>query len=789
MRKWIIISLWTLLALGIGSTALCFWAIADGRIGFMPPVEDLQNPISRYATQVYSADNKLIGTWSMSRENRVMVDYSELSPWLVQALVATEDIRFYEHSGIDFYALGRAIVKRGFMGQKNAGGGSTITQQLAKQLFNADVAQTSTERMLQKPVEWVIAVKLERNYTKDEIISMYLNYFDFLHNAVGIKTAANTYFSKEPSELTITERATRIGLCKNPSYYNPVRFGDRSLERRNVVLGQMLKAGYIDQQQYDSCCQVPLNLRFHVTDHKEGTATYFRDFLRRYMMAKKPKRDDYPEWGYVTFFIDSLNWEQDPLYGWCNKNVNREGNHYNIYTDGLKVYTTIDSRMQQYAEQACYDHVVGYLQPEFNRGNRNKPNAPYSNNLRADEVKRILLRSVKQTDRYRIMKSEGATDDQIERAFNTRTPMRIFTYNGEVDTVMTPMDSIRHYKSFLRTGFFSMDPRNGHVKAYVGGLNFEHFAYDMATEGRRQVGSTIKPFLYSLAMENGMTPCDEVPNVQETYIVAGRPWTPRNGSRARYGEMVTLKWGLQQSNNWISAYLMMHRLTPEGFVELLHNYGIRNPEIHPSPALCLGPCEITVAEMVSAYSAFVNHGIRSAPIYVSRITDNEGNLLAEFKPRMNEVINGESADKMLYMLRAVVDGGTAGRLRHRYNITAPLGGKTGTTNSNSDGWFMGISPKLVSGCWVGGDDRDIHFDTMTYGQGASMALPIFALYMKSLYADPSLDYSQSDQFDIPSGFDPCSGSSDFEEDDMEEVFDGDLMPEGEQQETLDEIFE
>ena len=789
MRKWIIISLWTLLALGIGSTALCFWAIADGRIGFMPPVEDLQNPISRYATQVYSADNKLIGTWSMSRENRVMVDYSELSPWLVQALVATEDIRFYEHSGIDFYALGRAIVKRGFMGQKNAGGGSTITQQLAKQLFNADVAQTSTERMLQKPVEWVIAVKLERNYTKDEIISMYLNYFDFLHNAVGIKTAANTYFSKEPSELTITESATLIGLCKNPSYYNPVRFGDRSLERRNVVLGQMLKAGYIDQQQYDSCCQVPLNLRFHVTDHKEGTATYFRDFLRRYMMAKKPKRDDYPEWGYVTFFIDSLNWEQDPLYGWCNKNVNREGNHYNIYTDGLKIYTTIDSRMQQYAEQACYDHVVGYLQPEFNRGNRNKPNAPYSNNLRADEVKRILLRSVKQTDRYRIMKSEGATDDQIERAFNTRTPMRIFTYNGEVDTVMTPMDSIRHYKSFLRTGFFSMDPRNGHVKAYVGGLNFEHFAYDMATEGRRQVGSTIKPFLYSLAMENGMTPCDEVPNVQETYIVAGRPWTPRNGSRARYGEMVTLKWGLQQSNNWISAYLMMHRLTPEGFVELLHNYGIRNPEIHPSPALCLGPCEITVAEMVSAYSAFVNHGIRSAPIYVSRITDNEGNLLAEFKPRMNEVINGESADKMLYMLRAVVDGGTAGRLRHRYNITAPLGGKTGTTNSNSDGWFMGISPKLVSGCWVGGDDRDIHFDTMTYGQGASMALPIFALYMKSLYADPSLDYSQSDQFDIPSGFDPCSGSSDFEEDDMEEVFDGDLMPEGEQQETLDEIFE
>jgi penicillin-binding protein 1A len=353
---------------------------------------------------------------------------------------------------------------------------------------------------------------------------------------------------------------------------------------------------------------------------------------------------------------------------------------------------------------------------------------------------------------------------------------------------MTPMDSIRYYKSFLRTGFFSMAPQNGAVKAYVGGLDFQHFAYDMATEGRRQVGSTIKPLLYSLAMENGMTPCDEVPNVQETYIVAGQPWTPRNGSRARYGEMVSLKWGPQQSNNWISAYLMMHRLTPTGFVTLLHNYGILNPEIHPSPALCLGPCEITVAEMVSAYSAFVNHGIRSAPMYVTRITDNEGNLVAEFKPRMNEVISGESADKMLYMLRAVVDGGTAGRLRHRYNISAPLGGKTGTTNANSDGWFMGVAPKLVSGCWVGGDDRDIHFDSMTYGQGASMALPIFALYMKSLYNDPTLDYSQNDQFDLPADFDPCHRAG-FDSDDMNEVTEQDTTDNKSDLEIIEELFE
>ncbi len=765
MKKWLIIFLWTMLVLAITAVAGCFWAIAEGKIGYMPPIEDLQNPINRYATQVYSADGRQLGTWSLSRENRVMVDYSDISPWLIKALVATEDIRFYEHSGIDFFALGRAIVKRGLMGQRNAGGGSTITQQLAKQLFTVEVAQTTTERALQKPIEWVIAVKLERNYTKDEIISMYLNYFDFLHNAVGIKTASNTYFSKEPSELSITESATLIGLCKNPSYYNPVRYGDRCLERRNVVLGQMLKAEYITQAEYDSCSQVPLNLKFHVSDHKDGSATYFRDFLRRYMTAHRPIRENYPEWNYVKYFIDSINWEQDPLYGWCNKNTKRDGTNYNIYTDGLKVYTTIDSRMQQYAEQACYDHVVGFLQPEFSRANQQKRNPPYSNTLSTADVQRILMRNVRQSERYRVLKEERLSDEAITQSFNTRTPMRVFTFNGEVDTVMTPMDSIRYYKSFLRTGFFSMVPQNGAVKAYVGGLDFQHFAYDMATDGRRQVGSTIKPLLYSLAMENGMTPCDEVPNVQETYIVAGNPWTPRNGSRARYGEMVTLKWGLQQSNNWISAYLMMHRLTPEGFVELLHNYGIRNPEIHPSPALCLGPCEITVAEMVSAYSAFVNHGIRSAPMYVTRITDNEGNLLAEFKPRMNEVISGESADKMLYMLRAVVDGGTAGRLRHRYNITAPLGGKTGTTNSNSDAWFMGVSPKLVTGCWVGGDDRDIHFESMTYGQGASAALPIFALYMKSLYNDPTLNYAQTDQFDFPDDFDPCHGNG-FSDDDM-----------------------
>ena len=777
MRKKVVCLLWSLLLLVVLGTACGVWAIANGYIGYMPPIDDLQNPISRFATQVYSADGKIIGTWNLNRDNRVMVDFDKLSPRLVEALVATEDVRFYEHSGIDFYALGRAVVKRGLFGQKSAGGGSTITQQLAKQLFS-DVAHSTAERLLQKPIEWVIAVQLERYYTKDEIIAMYLNYFDFLHNAVGIKMAANTYFSKEPADLSLNEAATLIGLCKNPSYYNPVRYAERSEERRNVVLGQMVKAGYITEAQMDSCVKEPLKLRFHVADHKDGIATYFRDFLRRYMMAKKPHRDAYPSWGYVKYVVDSIAWEQDPLFGWCNKNTKRNGEPYNVYTDGLKVFTTIDSRMQLYAEEACYEHVAGYLQPAFDKANRSKRNAPYSNQLSQEEIKKILNRSIRQCERYRVMKAAGASEQEIEKAFNTKTEMTVFTYHGEVDTVMTPLDSIRYYKSFLRTGFVCMEPKTGNVKAYVGGLDFPHFAYDMATEGRRQVGSTIKPFLYSLAMENGFSPCDEAPNVQETYMVGGRPWTPRNGSRARYGEMVTLKWGLQQSNNWISAYLMS-KMNPQAFVDLLHDYGISNPEIFPSMSLCLGPCEITVSEMVSGYSAFVNHGIRTLPLYVTKIEDNEGNVVARFQPRMNEVISEESAHKMIYMLKGVVDGGTAGRLRYKYNLTNELAGKTGTTNNNSDAWFMGLTPQLVCGCWVGGDDRDIHFDTTSMGQGATMALPIFALFMKRVYADAQLGYDQQAVFDIPSSFDPCPFAGDGDG----EMADGDNFGEA------NEIFE
>ncbi len=759
MRRKFVFFLWTMLAVFVLAATGGFIAIWNGWIGYLPELEDLQNPINRYATQVYSSDGKVLGTWHLDKENRVVVPYEKISPYVVNALVATEDERFYEHSGIDFWALGRAIVKRGILGQVEAGGGSTITQQLAKQLYSKK-AHSTLERLMQKPIEWVIAIKLERNYTKQEIIALYLNYFNFLHGADGIKTAANTYFNKEPSQLDVCESATLVGLCKNPSLFNPVRYPERARQRRNVVLAQMLKVGYFTQAQYDKERVKPLKLDFHRIDHKDGTATYFREFLRLYMMAKRPDRNDesrYPSWNQNQYVYDSIAWETDPLYGWCNKNRKRDGEPYNLSADGLKVYTTIDSRMQQFAEQAMYDHVAHYLQPQFEKENRGKPNAPYSN-LSAKQVASILNRSKTQSERYRVMRQAGCSDEEIDEAFNTKMQMTVFTYHGDVDTLMSPMDSIRYYKKFLRSGMMSMDPKTGAVKAYVGGLNYEHFMYDMVMSGRRQVGSTIKPFLYSLAMENGYSPCDVAPNVQRTYMVAGKPWTPRNGSRSRYGQMVTLKWGLAQSNNWISAYLMS-RLNPYQLVQLLHDYGINNPDIYPSMSLCLGPCDVSVAEMVSAYTVFANHGIRCAPLFVSRIEDNEGNVITEFQPRMNEVVSAETAQKMLVMMMGVVDGGTAGRLRFRYNLTGQIGAKTGTTNLNSDGWFIGFTPDLVTGVWVGGEDRDIHFGSMAMGQGATVSLPIWALYMKSLYAHPDLGYDPEAKFDLPEGYDPCAKDS------------------------------
>lgn len=736
--------MWSVFVLLVLLVAGGFYSIREGWIGYMPPLDELQSPISKYASQIITSDGKVIGTWSRN-ENRIFVDYDSISPYVFQALVATEDVRFYEHSGIDVRALGRAIVKRGLLRHHEAGGGSTITQQLAKQLYSS-TTESTTRRLMQKPIEWVIAVELERHYTKEEILTLYLNYFDFLHNAVGIKTAAQVYFNKQPRDLTITEAATLIGMCKNPSYFNPVREPERCRERRNVVLHQMLKAGYITDAEYAEHCEKPLALNFHRVDHKDGQAAYLREYLRRIMMAKEPNKADYRAWQQQQYYADSLAWAKDPLYGWCNKNFKKDGTPYDIYVDGLKVYTTIDSRMQRYAEEAVRGHVGLYLQKQFEKERASSPNFPYASSLSSADVKRSLQRAMQQTDRYRLMKQAGASDEEIQKAFNTPVQMTIFTYQGEKDVQMTPMDSIRYYKSFLRSGLVSIDPSNGYVKAYVGGLDYTHFQYDMAMVGRRQVGSTMKPFVYTMAMEDGYTPNSTILNVQRTY----GGWTPRNSSRSRYGEAVTLKWGLSQSNNWITAELM-YQIDPYGtrLVDYLHEFGVANNQIYPSLPLCLGACEITVGEMASAYTAFVNKGIRCAPILVTKIEDDQGNIVAEFTPRMSEVISEQTSYKMLDMMQAVIDQGTGRRLRSKYDIKGQIAGKTGTTNENSDGWFMGCVPRLVTACWVGGEERSIHFASMAMGQGASSALPIWAYYMKKIYRDHSLGYKDTEEFDIP----------------------------------------
>ncbi|MDL2303795.1 transglycosylase domain-containing protein [Bacteroides sp. OttesenSCG-928-D19] len=758
MIKKIVIILWALLAISVLICVLIFTGISSGKIGYMPPVEELENPTYKFATEILSADGKQLGTWSLSKENRVYASYNELSSDLIKALIATEDIRFADHSGIDAKGLARAIIKRGILMQKNAGGGSTITQQLSKLLYSPS-ADNVKERLLQKPIEWVIAVKLERYYTKEEIITLYLNKFDFLNNAVGIKTAAFTYFSVEPKDLKIEEAATLVGMCKNPSLYNPLRFNERSKGRRNVVLEQMQKAGYITEQECDSLKALPLTLKYNRVDHKEGSATYLREYLRVIMTAKKPVRSEYRAWQKQKFYEDSVYWETNPLFGWCEKNKKRDGTNYSVYTDGLKIYTTIDSRMQQYAEEAVEEHLGGYLQDRFFKEKKGRKTAPYTRMLTQNEVDEILARSIKQSERYRVLKQAGKSEEAITKSFNTPEPMSVFSWKGSKDTIMTPLDSIKYYKHFLRTGFMSMDPFNGHVKAYVGGPNYTYFQYDMAMVGRRQVGSTIKPFLYTLAMENGFTPCDEARHISYTLITeTGEPWTPKNSTKERNGEMVSLRWALSRSSNWISAYLIS-KLNAYALVNLIHDFGVLNQEIVPSPALCLGPCEISVGEMVSAYTAFVNEGIRVSPLFVTRIEDNDGNVISTFTPRVKEVISMSSTYKMLDMLRAVVNEGTGNRAKRLYNIKAELGGKTGTTNNNSDGWFIGFTPSLVSGVWVGGEDRDIHFDGMTYGQGAAMALPIWGLYMQKVMADGTLGYDPEEKFKFPKDFSPCNESS------------------------------
>ena len=767
--KRVILGLWLAFVAGFLTVYFVFRGISNGSIGDAPSVEDLESPIDKFATQIISADGVTLGTFSLASDNRVWVDFEELSPYLVQALVATEDIRFQEHSGIDLKALVRAIVKRVILRQRSAGGGSTLTQQLAKLLYTEHVESASVKRAFQKPVEWVVAVKLERFYTKEEIMTLYLNKYDFVHSAVGIHSASRVYFGKLPSELKIEEAATLVGMCKNAALYNPKSHPKRSLDRRNVVLSQMEKAGFLTEAQADSLRATDIVLDYHEVDQKLGQATYFREYLRSVMRKQKPVRENYRGWQMQQFYEDSIDWEQDPLFGWCNKNLNQNGEPYNLYTDGLKVFVTIDSRMQQYAEEAVAAQLQDYLQPDFFAAKRGLKTAPFTNKLSADEVKRIMDRAMRDTDRYRGLNSRGIPEDSIRKVFNTPCRMSVFSYDGYIDTVLSPMDSLRYMKFYLRTGFMCMEPRTGFVRAYVGGPDYRAFQYDMVNMGRRQVGSTMKPYLYSLAMESGFSPCDQCVNETQTILTeSGQIWQPKDDGKQMLGQLVTLKWGLSRSNNNVTAWLM-GQLSPYAFVNLLHEFGLRNQAIEPVLSLCLGTCDVSVKEMVSAYTAFVNHGIRTNPLYVTRIEDAEGNIIAQFTAHSNEVISEESSLKMLDMMRAVVEEGTGTRLRssrlfHTFCKVA-CGGKTGTTDNHSDAWFMGYTPDLVAGCWVGGEDRDIHFDDMDHGQGAHAALPVFGMFMDKVYADSAtLGYLPSTKFDIPKDYDPCAGDMNSESD-------------------------
>lgn len=739
---------WGLFAFAVISVALIFILISNGILGYLPPLNELQNPKNQYASEIFSSDMASLGRYYRN-ENRVGVEYTDLSPYIINALVATEDARFYKHSGIDFKSLFRAVLKLG-----KAGGGSTLTQQLAKQLWSPQ-ADNIVERAMQKPIEWVIATKLERLYSKDEILLMYLNQFDFLYNAVGIKSAAQVYFSTTPANLKLEEAATLVGMCKNPSLYNPVRHKERTTTRRNVVLNQMYKYDYITKEVCDSLKLLPLELKYNSVNHKKGLAPYFREYLRLILTAKEPKESQYSAWNKVQYQIDKEQWDNNPLYGFCNKNHKPDGTPYDLYQDGLKIYTTIDSRMQKYAEEAVNEHMQ-YMQERFFKEKKNKSYAPFSKDLSKEDINGIMTRSMKQTDRYRGLKKKGLSEGEIRTIFDTPVEMQIFTYEGMKDTLMSPMDSIKWNKHFLRCGFLSMDAHLGHVKAYVGGPNFAQFQYDMATLGRRQVGSTVKPYLYTLAMDEGMWPCDKTINDSVTLIDAnGVRWTPRDEHTKNQGDTVTLQWGLEKSSNWLSAYLMS-LFTPEQLVKLMHSFGVRGT-LDPVVSICLGPCEISVEEMVDAYTTFVNKGIRVEPLYVTRIEDKNGNIIATFTAKTHEVISELTSYKMIHMLRSVIDHGTGVRLRFKYGLKAPMGGKTGTTQNNSDGWFVGFTPSLVSGCWVGGEDRAVHFDRMSDGQGASMALPIFGLYMNKIYQDTTLGYSQNEQFEIPDWFDPNAG--------------------------------
>ena len=736
---------WSVVLVGIIGVFVFFWLISAGKLGFMPTFEELENPNNRFASEVYFADGPIMNRY-FEKENRKYIEYREIPQSVIDALIATEDVRFYDHSGVDVRGLFR-VAKGLLTANTSAGGGSTISQQLAKMLFPRESDLNVFELAIRKFREWVIAVRLEKSYTKEEILTMYLNKYDFLNLAVGISSAADIYFQVPLDSLKVEQAAMLIGMAKNSSYYNPVRRPELTLNRRNVVLSQMYKYDKITREECDSLKKLPLGLNFKRVDHKEGLATYFREYLRLFMTANKPDRKRYRDLS--QFRLDSVAWETNPLYGWCKKNVKVDGSHYDLYSDGLKIYTTLDSRMQKYAEEAVREHLSQDLQPLFDKEKVKKLRPPFSNDMTPAEIEEVLDRSIRQSERYRVLSKQGMSFDEIRKTFDQPLEMQVFTWSGIRDTVMTPLDSIKHYKSFFRSGFMVMQPQTGYIKAYVGGPDYRYFQYDMVSTGKRQIGSTIKPILYTLAMQEGLGPCDQVLNVQQTFVLPdGTTWTPRNSTDKREGEMVTLKWGLANSVNNISGWVLK-QFTPEAVVQMAHRMGITS-YIDPVPAIFLGSSEVSVKEMVGAFSIYANKGVYNVPMMVTKIEDKYGNVLANFYPESREVITENTAFLMANLLQGVVDEGTGRRLRFRYGFKNQIGGKTGTTQNHSDGWFIGITPDLAGGVWVGAEDRSIHFQNLANGQGASMALPIWALFMQKVYADKSLAVPQRD-FQKPNG--------------------------------------
>ncbi|OFY61366.1 MAG: penicillin-binding protein, partial [Bacteroidetes bacterium RBG_13_43_22] len=752
-RKYLI-WFWALFTLPFVIVVILFILISKEKLGQMPSFTELENPEYFLAAEVYSEDEVLLG--KISIENRTWTDYKDLSPYLVDALIATEDIRYYRHSGIDIRGLARAVFKTMLLGQ-NTGGGSTITQQLAKQLYPRDTAKVSaftrTIRLgVSKFKEWQTAVKLEKSYTKDEIIAMYLNKYDFLYHAIGIRSASRVYFNTTPDSLNIQEAAILIGMLKNSSQFNPVRFPDRMLKRRNIVLSQMVKYGYLDAAIADSVKKMELELDFRIEDHNTGLATYLREYLRNTMKRPEPDRTKYVR---ESSYEDALwEWDNNPLYGWCNKNKKPDGSYYDIYKDGLKIYTTINSKMQQYAEEALSEHLANEVQPDFYERAKSFRNPPYSDDLKKEVIDELIMNSLKQSDRYYVMRAHGVPEDSIILSFNTPVRMKVFSWKGEIDTVMTPLDSIWYYKYFIRSAFMVEDPHNGHVKAYVGGPDFRYFKWDACTQQRKQVGSTIKPFLYTIAMQNGYSPCYEVENIPRSFedLVNDTTWTPRSsGPKAYHGKMVTLKWGLAQSENYISAWLM-EQFRPAAVADLMHKMGVRS-FIDPVYSIFLGTSDIKLEEMVGAYGTYANKGVYTKPMYVTRIEDKNGNVISRFTPKIEEVLSEETAYLMLNLLQGVVLTGSGRRLRiEPYLLLNQIGGKTGTTQNHSNGWFMGITPNLVGGVWSGWEDQAIHFETLGEGQGAAMALPVMAIFLRKVYDDPEFGIMETDEFERPSGF-------------------------------------